>query len=32
MKRKKSIVYLKRNQLEPHPQNPRVFSMSFLVS
>ena len=23
MKRKKSIVYLKRNQLEPHPQNPR---------
>lgn len=23
MKRKKSIVYLKREQLEPHPQNPR---------
>lgn len=23
MKRKKSIIYLKRNQLEPHPQNPR---------
>lgn len=23
MKRKKSIVYLKRDQLEPHPQNPR---------
>lgn len=23
MKRKKSIVYLNRNQLEPHPQNPR---------
>lgn len=23
MKRKKSIIYLRRNQLEPHPQNPR---------